>query len=259
MSGRSKAVLPKRLYYPLPEAAEKLKCTVKDIIHFGAIGVLKISIYINNWIEKEDSVFIVDCQSYDIYPLASASEAAGGIGLLSGEGWYVSGIYNKKLPPDDFLGEATFAKHVTGFFYLDKSTLVDFEFNHDNERIKVTFAYAYENDEAAGYTSLTNLLGVEFPSQYLCVLAEDMENIGKAIGAIHQPQSNSQEMENSKTAATKSAIIPALINMIPEMNSFDLEIEPVATIVNALETVATKKGIEFPDVHRQTWQKYLGR
>lgn len=34
--------LPKRLYYPLAQAAIELKCTVKDLIHFGAIGEVEI-------------------------------------------------------------------------------------------------------------------------------------------------------------------------------------------------------------------------
>ncbi|HCN9766478.1 TPA: hypothetical protein N6999_004477, partial [Escherichia coli] len=38
--------LPKRLYYPLPEAAEKLGCAIKDLYHYAYIGALNISVYI---------------------------------------------------------------------------------------------------------------------------------------------------------------------------------------------------------------------
>ena len=33
--------LPKRLYYPLPEAAEKLGCTIRDLYHFAREGANK--------------------------------------------------------------------------------------------------------------------------------------------------------------------------------------------------------------------------
>ncbi len=36
--------LPSRKYFPLPKAAEILNCTVEDIVHWGATGIVKIGI-----------------------------------------------------------------------------------------------------------------------------------------------------------------------------------------------------------------------
>lgn len=48
--------LPKRLYYPLPEAAEKLGCAIKDLYHYAYIGALNISVYIPKLMLK-NSIF----------------------------------------------------------------------------------------------------------------------------------------------------------------------------------------------------------
>ena len=37
--------LPDRLYYPLPEAAEFLGCSVRDVYHYCATGMIALTVY----------------------------------------------------------------------------------------------------------------------------------------------------------------------------------------------------------------------
>jgi len=202
--------LPERLYYPLPEAVKKIgqDCTVKDIIHFGATGALNISIYIKNWMETEESQFVV---VYDSFSVDAEQESFGDFKSINGDGWGISGIYKKNLPESDIFQNATFVKWFGGFFYISPSDLVDFEFNHDSEMITIHFLETHTSENVGGSVQLNNLKGIEIPARYICIMEGDINSINKSG---EMPQLSEQNTVKRKPNHNKqSQFIKALIEM----------------------------------------------
>jgi hypothetical protein len=71
--------------------------------------------------------------------------------------------------------------------------------------------------------------------------------------------SKDDKPEDPKTAAKKAEIIPVLIKLLPDFNDVDIDLMAVSKIQSLIESIAAKQGVELPDTHVQTWQKYLGR
>ncbi|WP_151996149.1 hypothetical protein [Buttiauxella massiliensis] len=75
----------------------------------------------------------------------------------------------------------------------------------------------------------------------------------------HNDTSNIDKPESPKTGAKKAEIIPALISLLPDFKNVNIDAMAVSKIQNIIEGIAAKQGVELPETHIQTWQKYLGR
>lgn len=83
-------------------------------------------------------------------------------------------------------------------------------------------------------------------------MAEQLEDIKQ------EPSFPSMD-ESGKTVAKKGELIKCLLRLIDDMSDVDFDNTPVSKIVNIIEATAARKGVDLPETHRQTWQKYLGR
>ncbi|QUT15228.1 hypothetical protein [Rahnella inusitata] len=200
--------LPERLYYPLHEAAEKLGCQIKDVIHFGATGALNISIYIRQWIETEESKFVV---VYDALNVDADQGSSGDFKSIEGDSWGVHGIYKKILPEDDIAQSATFAKWFGGFFYISPSDLVDFEFNYDSEVITIHFLDTHCSEYFDGSIQLNNIKGIEIPARYICIMEDDINSINHS-GEMPQPLEQTS-VKRKPNHNKQSQFIKALIEI----------------------------------------------
>lgn len=229
--------LPKRLYYPLPEAAEKLGCTIRDLYHFASTGAIDISVFI-----PEHSVG--NCEVYFLEGFKDNKRN----GLIFQDGKTIN--LEKKI--DDRLYIANF---IAGFFYVNKKAFSDIEFKHNNIISSPTL-YFYP-DRLGGGLEITlegeNLKPFDIDVDYLCVIADDLNNV-KDEGSFR----NLTE-DNPKRAAKRNEVIYSLIKLIPEMGDVDLDTESLPKIADLIDSIAASRGIEFPKTHWQTWQKYLGR
>lgn len=71
--------------------------------------------------------------------------------------------------------------------------------------------------------------------------------------------SGASDIDNPKSLAVYAGLITSLIAMISDTKDVDInKISPVR-LKEILTVTASKKGIEFPDIHPQTLAKYLGR
>lgn len=231
--------LPERMYYPLPEAALKLGCTVKDLYHFAAIGVLNVTAFFPSLKHDQLLVMIPTAMEGDI------DHEFGGV--LGSERWTISGIILQK----DMKIPGYYAGSVSGFFYLNRECFVSPEFLGAD--VKIHSPFFSTRPEGEGWEcQLMALNGhIEVDTRFLCVMADDLAKI-KEIGML-------PVNESPKTVAKKAELIPALIKLVPELSDLDLETIPVAKVMAMVETTAAAKGVEFPAMDKNTWARYLGR
>ncbi|HBT5562342.1 TPA: hypothetical protein MCA25_003787 [Klebsiella pneumoniae] len=234
--------LPERLYYPLPEAATKLGCSVKDLYHFAAIGALDVTVFFPSLKNDCLMLMIPDFMEEDIdYDLG---------GVLGSKRWTISGITLQK----DAEIPGYYAKSMSGFFYLTQEYLAVPEFLGADVKIRSPFFTTRPESEGWECQIMTINDGIEIDTRFLCVMADDLAKI-KEIGSLPVNQAG----ESPKTVSKKAELIPALLQMIPELEGLDIETGPIAKITSVLEAAAAAKGVDLPATDKNTWAKYLGR
>jgi hypothetical protein len=231
--------LPERMYYPLPEAAQKLGCTVKDLYHFAAIGVLNVVVFLPS-LKHEQLLVIIPPEMED-----DIDREFGG--ALGNERWTISGIMMQK----DAQPSGYYAGSMSGFFYLNQICFATSEFLGDAGKIHTPHFTTRPESEGCECEVITFDGAIEIDPRFLCVMADDLTHI-KTTGVL-------PVKESPKTAAKKAELIPALIKLIPELGDLDLEAISVSKVIAVLEATAAARGVEFPSMDKNTWAKYLGR
>ncbi|HCT6499997.1 hypothetical protein ACWM6M_24590 [Klebsiella quasivariicola] len=233
--------LPERMYYPLPEAAEKLGCKVSDIYHFAYIGVVDISVFIPSY--KNDNLLI-------ILPSGLINEVDNDFGgVLGDDKWSIFGIEFRQ----EGAMSGYYAKSISGFFYVWRDFFALAEFNRGVDLIKVPSLTTKPEAEGGEVEIASMQGGIELDSRYLCIMASDLEKI-KEVGSLPI-----KKIDSPKTIAKKGELISALIKMNPELSDIDLDNTPVSKVIMIIETAAASKGVELPPTDKNTWAKYLGR
>lgn len=241
--------LPERLYYPLNEAAKKLNCTEQDIIHFGAIDAVKLSIYIHQYRTIENNELHLNMPESMVGEIDCFDS-------LCGDGWSITGIEERKAS-DAFAYDGYFAKTIYGFFYIDALELTEIEFDTscNLELMQLSTGRESFHNDCIDINFLTKNLSID--RKFLCVRKEDMYNFKENTKI--PVKGNSLSTESPKTIAKKSELIHALLKLIPEISDVDTYTTPVSKIAELIEAIAAKKEIEIPKIHRQTLANYLGR
>lgn len=233
--------LPERIYYPLPEAAKKLGCTVKDLYHFAYIGVINISAYVPSY--KNDDLFVM----IPTHLIGEIDNDFGGV--LGTEKWVVFDLEIRKT--DTVTGY--FAKSISGFFYVWRDCFAMAEFADGIDFIR-TPSLTTRPEAEGGEVDIASLQGpIELDARYLCIMTSDLESI-KEFGTLPV-----KKLDTPKTLAKKGEIITSLIKINPELYDIDLENAPVAKIISIIEAAAASKGVALPPTDKNTWAKYLGR
>ncbi|MCU7123278.1 hypothetical protein J3T26_21585 [Salmonella enterica] len=231
--------LPERLYYPLPEAAAKLRCSVRDIYHFAAIGVLRVSCFIR-MIKGTFLLVIPNCNAGEI-------DFADG-GMIEEMSW-IEGVKTSQVNGVDEHQVNAFG----GFFYLGPDIFFDLEFLDNVEQISL---YRLEGMikglKGAHIDRIDDPIVVDV--RCLCIMANDLNNMG-SYGKLYVQQG----IESPIMTAKKASLIPTLLKLIPSLSDMNIDTEPVAKIVNVLEAAAIAKGEEIPSLDKNTWGRYLGR
>lgn len=232
--------LPERIYYPLPEAAEKLGCTIKDIYHFAYIGAINISVFIPSY--KADSLFV----SIPAELISEIDYELGGV--LGSDSWCISDLELRQ----EGVMSGYYAKSLSGFFYVWKDFFAMAEFTNDIGLIK-TPSLTTKPETEGGEVEIANMHGgIELDTRYLCIMAVDLEKI-KEKGCLPI------KVDTPKTIAKKGELISALIKINHELSDIDLDNTPVSKIIAIIEAAAASKGVELPSTDKNTWAKYLGR
>ncbi|ADM96481.1 hypothetical protein Dda3937_01589 [Dickeya dadantii 3937] len=235
---------PERLYYPLHEAAEKLECSIKDIIHYGAIGALCISVYMfNNKGDNQSDIFYLDALKFKVDDDLPSH--------FLGDKYLIADIHFNHSP------YGWCASFLKGFFYINAVSLTLAEFEINSGSIKIDKLSTAKNALDSIDIYFMNDEGLyELPISRLCVMAEEIDNINQAvkINAFIN-----QEKESDKTVAKKEVLIKSLLRLIPDFYDVDIEAMPVKKIKELLEVTAAQKGIDFPKTDLGTWSKYLER
>ncbi|WP_447868732.1 hypothetical protein [Rahnella aceris] len=253
MSEDDKNKLPARKYYPIKDAAEKLKCSVNDILHFASVGILDLCIYLDFKCEVNDKRVHLNI------PFEKINQIDDLYQTLSGEKWNVGNLEFLLSEGSNGGISGYYAGRLFGFFYVPSTEALRAEFVQ-SEEVKLTYISTnpegYDGDDVE-----INFLkddGEVFTKNSLCLMASEMEKIN-STDTGNFPKQKEREPETDKTIAKKAELIPALLRMIPELSDVDFEKTPINKIVELIEATAATKQIAIPNTHRQTWQKYLGR
>lgn len=246
--------LPNRLYYPLELAAKELGCTSADLIHFGATSNIEICIQISTemaqWFECSQN----DCE---IIKFNSANKRIDRVIL----GKYVRSEFN--ISEDN-----VYVYELFGLLAVDPADLMSFDISPEVPINLVPLHFPSQNfDKESGIEGYGDLifrdienLTLSSASDRLFMTQSEVERIkngNEELAGARLPQLKLSESD--KTLAKKAQLIPALLKMIPELNDVDLDKMPVSKIVNIIESLASKKAVDLPETHIQTWAKYLGR
>lgn len=281
--------LPERLYYPLNKAAKVLNCEVSDLIHLAANGYISLFFkIINNPMSESDWQFALS-PNVDEDGLDQYIKDEIGTGLSKVELWHSFSnsyfSYGGKFEMfirNDVITKYTFTlEHYLGLARIGKTDIYRGEQSLlDEKYINVGWLWTPEDDRSKPIGFFEPVPSDEYNS--LPFVLESGEWQGNMLTAIHEESelprvcindllitkteieklkkgTISESTDSDKTIALKGEIIPPLIKMLPSFAGVDLDSFSVAKIKDTVEAIAAEKGIEFPDIHRQTWQKYLGR
>ncbi|VXD04881.1 conserved hypothetical protein [Enterobacterales bacterium 8AC] len=245
----------KRVYYPLPMVADKLQCSVVDVLHLGATNRLEICAYIDDIQESEDyfsfNVFFDKEDDYieEINQNNSIITDLYEIALFNyNESTYVD--ENQKLK-----FKSWYANHLRGFFAIPSELLIDIELSNLDEDFRINARELYTPKIFGKTINISNIEGLYIPENKLIVL--DGELSGFNFGA--KAKYPGSEKDTPKTIAKKSQLIPVLLKLIPEISDLDLDSVAVSKIISIVETLASQKGIDLPATDKNTWARYLGR
>lgn len=245
-----------RAYYPLPLAAKKLNCSVEDILHLGATNRLEICAYVQGVEEKEDyctfNVFFEEEYEEDI-----VREIRENNSVITD--MYEVALFNKLdsmvLKENELKFRSWYANHLKGFFALPSEYLIDIELSILDDWSYLSPRELYTPNNYGRRLHLANIDCLSIPENRLVVFNSELLGFDSSTTPKYPGSGN----ETPKTAAKKSQIILSLIKLIPDMKDVDLEKTPITKIISLIEAIAAKNGVELPETHRQTWQKYLGR
>lgn len=202
MTNKNDFTIPERLYYPISEAAKKLNCSISDVIHMGATGVLNFSIYLPAWQESEKDRFNVFTFSID------ESEKQGS---LRGKGWSISGIYHEKIDGEkDRI--VSFARSLNGFFSLSAQNLIELEFDVGAPLFKVNSLKVRTNETEVDEILIHSFYGVMLPVKNLCIMASDMDDINTRKGEL--PESDADSAPKRVNTNKQAKMIKALIEIL---------------------------------------------
>ncbi len=200
--------LPERLYYPLVEAAEKMECSVKDIIHYGATDALKICIYIDYSTEENKSLLRLNLSNSKLNEMDDFNN-------ISGDGWSINGVYLNDSKADKLLSSGYYAENISGFFYVMAHYLVPVEFNSEQSNLKLNYVSTGWDDDLVEDIGVDFMfLGVSFPVKNLCVMAKDINELTEKNKNSKMPSFDDERKKLPKPNANKqSKLIKALIEI----------------------------------------------
>ncbi|OBY36351.1 hypothetical protein PR729_02375 [Providencia rettgeri] len=241
--------LPERLYYPLSEAAKKLNCTEQDIIHFGAVGALNLSIYLEKHKVTNGNLLRLNIPTKMLNEIDC-------FGYIMDDAWCIGGVKyessNNNSKPVGY-----FSNFVSGFFYINSYNLIKLEFDKECELNLATIS--------TGNESFNNdCIDILFPSEplkidkkFLCVKKEDIYNLKNDTKI--SIKENIENEEAPKTVAKKGELIIGLLQLIPEFSDIDPYTISASKLADLIDAIAKEKEIDIPKIHSQTLSLYLGR
>ena len=229
--------------YEEDELGGKLVCYSQEFNFINSY--LKLSGRVDFWLEDE-SLQVVDSSAvaYGVYGLVEVSERelyVNEMNLINNESIMVSSF---TLPCD-----AT-NKNINGYFRLPGDCVYNDELiSKDNNALREN---GIEN-------SLSHESGVLVNINDLLITKDELNRLNGKLSEESVININPINEDNPKSLAKKAEIIPALIRLLPDFKSADIDMMPVSKIKNVIESLAATNGVDLPDTHIQTWQKYLGR
>ncbi len=241
--------LPERKYYPINDAANKLECSVNDILHYASIGIIDLCIYLDLKCDVDEKNIHLNI------PTQKISEIDDVFKSLDGDKWSIGDL---KFLISEGVSRISgyYAGELFGFFYVPSTEALRAEFNQEEVRISFISTNPEYYDGEDIEINLIKDGGEVFDKKSFCLMASEMEKIKSPdTGAFPKKK----ESEADKTIAKKAELIPALLKMIPELSDVNFETTSVTKIIELIEATAATKQIPIPNIHRQTWQKYLGR
>lgn len=231
-----KIKLPERLYYPIALAAEKLGCTVDDLIHFGATGQVEI------------------CRMMSEACVAGIATTHLPDEMIMKQGLYGNlqlGVLNAERGRSAFL---------FGLFTVSCAELRDWDMKSGGvfRGMADLMTPAHSLDEQILITAPIQL---ERDDSRLYLTAHEMARL---TGESFSPNPNNKVFteelpEHPRTEKRKSELIATLLKLIPDFDGENIEDMQVNTILNIIESLASSKGIEFDRPDKNTLAKYLGR
>lgn len=198
--------LPERLYYPLPDMAAKLKCTISDILHLGATDVIKLCLFVNRDFNEK---IHLNMPNHRVEQLDDFFQS------LHGERWLVSDIeYRNNSETENSYLTGYYAGRLEGFFYVNEADLIEAEFNI-KEPLKITQLYV-SPDGFEGDDLEINFIENEsalFSIDNLCVMSSELVKLeGNTGGKIYNfnqsvsPKNSKSLMDNKKNKLIKALI-----------------------------------------------------
>lgn len=235
--------LPDRLYYPLPEAAEFLGCSVRDVYHYCATGMIALTVYLRDIYAEDVGLMTLDLGG----ELLTPDDIDAGANLMN-EISLVSGIHYETEDELKFIR----ANYIDGFFYVGSTDCFLLEFSSDSFiTLSGVTSHPFKSTDDGVYAFFHK--GLNVPRERLCILGSDI------VKVIEVNEISVDKKEHPKRANKKGEIIPALLKMIPEFGDVNLESESISKIASVLEAIAAAKGIELNLPDKNTWARYLGR
>lgn len=245
----------KRAYYTLPMVADKLQCSVVDVLHLGATNRLEICAYINDVQESEDYCsFNVFFDKEDDY----IEEVNQNNSIITDLYEIALFNYNELTSVDEnqkVKFKSWYANHLRGFFAIPSEFLIDIELSNLDEYVKINARELYTPKMYGKTINISNIEGLYISESRLVVLDGELSGFNFTAKAKYP----GSDKDTPKTIAKKSQLIPVLLKLIPEVSDLDLDSVAVSKVINIVETLASQKGIDLPATDKNTWARYLGR
>lgn len=257
--------LPERWYYPIPEAAQYLGCSVRDVYHLCATNAINLSVYLRDIKSKDvgQIIFnpegIIESNYFDDFIKKFSTRKRQSLNF---EGTYIYGIHHEMIEHDEleyfesmdgyeYASPSLVADGLDGFFGIDWYDCFSLELSGgDFVEVSTVHTPSYIEDSVCLYIPK----GLKINREALLIMARDIDNV-----YYDNIPNLGEKIEHPRTANRKGEIIPALLKMISEFGDVDVENEKAGKLADILVAAAASRGIELQMPDKNTWARYLGR
>ena len=206
MSEDDKIKLPERKYYSINDAADKLECSVNDLLHYASIGIIDLCIYLDLKCDVDAKIIHLNI------PPQKISEIDDDFHRLDGDKWSIGDLkFLISEGSNDISGY--YSGRLFGFFYVPSTEALRAEFSQEEVRISFisTNPEYYDGEDIE-----INLLkdgGEIFDKKCFCLMASELDKLNSIGSGDFPKKKGSSDHYPAGNENKKNKLIKALIEI----------------------------------------------
>lgn len=241
-----KNALPERQYYTLEDAAQKLGCTQKDILHFAQIRRLYLSAYIEYFDNSSGELEIDSVHLFESDMLGSNIYNISSVKLINNPN------IDTEKEGDGFYKYSF--ESLSGIFFISSFNLINMEFDETiSDVLTVFIAPRTPSESELTYIANTVDQAIKVKRKNLCVHADDLYNFTTNPASL--PDIVKDITSPPRATIHQFNMMYSLLRISGLTDDQIYKISP-SELNGRLAKIGAKSGVDVPQPDKATWSKW---